>query len=140
MAKTKQRQQPIKKCPLIDEDEEKIEKAKQAYEAHAYSSIKAAAIAHNVPYFTLCHCIMGLALPKKEAHINQQLLNKVEQTTLIDWIKYLALTGHPLNKQTIHPKIQAILEGKGCKVDPKHPSKTWIRDFMKRHTPELKLG
>ena len=71
MATTKQRQQPIKKCTLTNEDEEKIEKAKQAYKAHAYSSIKATAIAHNVPYFTLHCCIMGLTLPKKEAHINQ---------------------------------------------------------------------
>ena len=100
----------------------------------------ATANAHDVPYFTLHHHIMGLALPKKEAHINQQLLNKAEQTTLIDWIKYLALTGHPLNKQTIHPEIQAILDAKGHKVDIKHPSKTWIRNFMKQHMPELKIS
>ena len=142
MVKPKQRRlgQPIKKRTLTEEDEEKIEKARQAYESHHYPSIRATSIAHDVPYFTLRRRIMGLALPKKEAHINQQLLNKAEQATLIDWIKYLALTGHPLNKRTIRPKVQAILEAKGHKVDQKHPSKTWIREFMKRHTPELKMG
>ena len=61
--KEKQRQRPIKKRPLTDEDEEKIEKAKQAYEAHAYSSIKATAIAHNVPYFTLHQRVDSESLP-----------------------------------------------------------------------------
>lgn len=140
MAKPKQRQQPIKKRTLTDEDEEEIEKARQAYESHHYRTIRATANTHDVPYYTLRRRILGLALPKKDAHINQQLLNKAEQATLIDWIKYLALTGHPLNKRTIRPKVQAILEAKGRKVDLKHPSKTWIREFMKRHTPELKMS
>ena len=140
MVKPKQRQQPIKKRTITEENEEKLEKARQAYESHHYCSIRATANAHDVPYFTLRRRILGLALPKKEAHINQQLLNKAEQATLIDWIKYLALTGHPLNKRTIRPKVQAILEAKGRKVDSKHPLKTWIHDFIKRHTPELKMG
>jgi hypothetical protein len=140
MAEAKQKQQPIEKRTITEEDEENIGKARQAYESRRYPSIRATAIAHGVPYFTLRRRILGLTLPKKEAHVNQQLLTKAEQATLIDWIKYLALTGHPLNKRTIRPKVQAILEAKGHKTDLKHPSKTWIRYFMKRHTPELKMG
>jgi hypothetical protein len=137
--KTKQGRQPIKRT-LTEEDEEKLATAKQAYESRRYTSIRATAVAHGVPYFTLRRRIMGLALPKKEAHTNQQLLTKAEQATLIDWIKHLALTGHPLNKRTIRPKVQAILEAKGHKKDAKHPSKTWIHQFIKRHTPDLKMS
>jgi hypothetical protein len=132
MAKTQIKQgQPIKKRTVTEEDEENIQKARQAYESHRYPSIRATAIAHGVPYFTLRRRIMRLTLPKKEAHVKQQLLTKAEQATLIDWIKYLALTGHPLNKWTIRPKVQAILKAKGHKTDVKHPLKTWICNFMK---------
>ena len=53
----------------------------------------------------------------------------------------MALTGHPLNKCTIWPKVQAILSAKGIKnVDEKYPSKTWIQKFLKRHASDLKAG
>ena|SRR5271168_3681723 len=71
----------------------------------------------------------------------QQLLTKAEEGTLVDWIQYLALTGHPLNKRTIRPKVQAILLAKGIKnVGEKHPSKTWIQKFIKQHASDLKAG
>jgi hypothetical protein len=127
MAKTKQPSEALKTRTLTEQDEEKLAEAKLAYETRIYPSISATAKAYDLNYSTLRRRIQGLALPKKEAHINQQLLTKAEQETLIDWIKYLALTGHPLNKQTICPKIRAILEAKTQRsVDEKHPSKSWI--------------
>ena len=132
MAKTKQPSKAPKTRTLTEEDEEKMAEAKLAYESQEYPSINATAKAYDVNYSTLRRCVQGLSLPKKEAHINQQLLTKAEQETLIDWIKYIALTGHPLNKRTIRPKVQAILEAKSQRnVDGKNPSKSWIQRFMK---------
>ena len=141
MAKTKRPNIAFKTRNLTVKDEEKLAKAKLAYESQEYPSINATAKAYNVSISTLCYRIHELALPKKEAHINQQLLNKAKQETLVDWIKYMALTGHPLNKRTIHPKILAILKAKSQRnVDEKYPSKSWIWRFMKRHMPHLKMS
>ena len=126
------------------ENESRLIKAKEEYQAGKFKSIKAAATAHNVQYFTLRQSVLGLTLHQKEAHINQQLLTKAEEQTLVEWMQYLALTGtgHPLNKCTIRPKVQAILEAKGSKFhsNDKHPSKYWIQEFRKRHLPHLKTG
>ena len=141
MVKTKQPSKAPKTRTLTKEDEEKLAEAKLAYESREYPSINATAKAYDVNYSTLHCCVQGLTLPKKEAHINQQLLTKAEQETLIDWIKYIALTGHPLNIWTIRPKVQAILEAKSWRnVDGKNPLKSWIRRFMKWHTLHLKMS
>jgi hypothetical protein len=71
-----------------------------------------------VQYFTLRHRVQGLTCLTahcKQARGQQQLLTDAEEGTLVDWIRYLALTGHPLNKRTIRPKVQAILSSKGIK-------------------------
>lgn len=96
-------------------------------------NVSAAAKAHGIEhlYFTLRRRIQGTTLPKADAHGSQQLLSRAEEETLVDWMKYLALTGHPLNARTIRPKVQAILAAKGSRyaADSKHPSKSWIRKF-----------
>ena len=43
---------------------------------------QATATAHGVPYFTLRRRRLVASLPKKEAHVNRQLLTKAEQATL----------------------------------------------------------
>ena len=134
-----QRNGPAKSRKITQEEETRIEQAKLDYDTHRYTSICAAAKAHHVPYFTLRRRIQGLTQPCRKAHAEQQLLTDAEEKTLVEWIQYLALTGHPLNKRTIRPKIQAILAAKGIRnIDDKYPSKTWIRKFMKRHASELK--
>lgn len=132
----------VKKRAITTEDESRLAKAKEEFQAGKFKSIKAAAVSHNVKYFTLRHRILGLAVPHKEAHVNQQLLTKAEEQTLVEWIQYLALTGHPLNKCTIRPKVQAILQAKNSKFHgiEKYPSKNWIRKFMRRSLPHLKTG
>jgi len=141
----KNRRPPVRrngpaKSRKITQDETCIEQAKLNFDTCRYPSISAAAKAHHVPYFTLQRHIQGLTQSCRMAHAEQQLelLMDAEEKTLVEWIQYLALTGHPLNKCTIRPKIQAILTAKGIRnLDDKHPSKTWIRKFMERH-PELK--
>jgi hypothetical protein len=130
-----------KKRTITNEEEARIQQAKLDYEARRYPSIRKAAIAHDVQYFTLRRRVQGLTMHCKEAHSQQRLLTEAEEGTLVDWIRYLALTGHPLNKRTIRPKVQAILSAKGIKnVDEKHPSKSWIQKFMKRHASDLKAS
>ncbi len=58
---------------------------------------------------------------------------------MVDWIQYLSMTGHPINKRTIRPKVQALMREQGKAVPMNSPSKAWIRRFLERH-PELKLG
>ena len=103
--------QKSKSRPITEDEEAKISAAKTAYEADQHKSIAAAAKAHGIEhlYFTLRQRIQGTARPRAEAHGPQQLLSRAEEETLVDWMKYLALTGHPLNAWTIRPKVQAIL-------------------------------
>ena len=146
MAKTKRpavaRTSVVKKRRITAEDESRLAKAKEEFRAGKFKSMKAAAVSHNVNYFTLRRRILGLAVHQKEAHVDQQLLTKAEEQTLVEWIQYLALTGHPLNKHTIRPEVQAILKVKGSKFhsSEKYPSKNWIRNFMQRWLPHLKTG
>jgi len=128
---------------ITHEEEALIEKATHEYNLRHYKSIRAAARAHNIEkhYFTLRRRVKGLALPKKVAHEAQQLLTAAEEATLVDWIRYLALTGQPVSKQTIRPKVLAILKAKGID-DHKDAliSRSWIRRFRKRHLPDLKMS
>jgi len=56
MVEAKQLRELVHKRSLTEEEEEeKITKVKHAYESRHYPSMRAAAIAHNVPYDTLCH-------------------------------------------------------------------------------------
>ncbi|KAE9393574.1 hypothetical protein BT96DRAFT_781438, partial [Gymnopus androsaceus JB14] len=103
-------------------------------------SVKAAARAHNVPYHTLIQRIDGTALPKKQAHSSQALLTQAEQETLVEWVQYLGLSGLPVNKRTLRPKVRAIMEAKGRKLSENTVSKTWIRKFLDENRDKLKLA
>lgn len=78
----------------------------------------------------------------EQRHMSLNNFCQAEEATLVDWMKYLALTGHPLNARTIRPKVQAILAAKGSKyaTDNKYPGKTWICKFRMRFRKELKTG
>ena len=54
--------------------------------------------------------------------------------SLIEWIQYLPI-GHAVDKKTIRPKVESILEGD----KKRRPSRAWIHYVIKRH-PELKLA
>jgi hypothetical protein len=88
MAKTKHpavaRTDIVKKRTITAKEESKLAKAKEEFQAGRFKSIKAAADAHNINYFTLCHQVLGLAMHQKEAHVNQQLLTKAEEQTLVE--------------------------------------------------------
>ncbi|KAJ7353299.1 hypothetical protein DFH08DRAFT_634882, partial [Mycena albidolilacea] len=54
----------------------------------------------------------------RAAHMTSQLLNEPQEKILISWIKFLGVTGIPLSKYTIAPKVTSLC---GCK-----PSCCWI--------------
>ena len=84
-----------------------------------------------IPYHTLRNCYLGNSLPPKKAHVQQQLLSPETEKVLINWIVFLSDMAHPLNKQTIQKKAEALCG--------KKPSQSWIRWFL-RHWPEIQLG
>ncbi|KAF8222360.1 hypothetical protein L208DRAFT_1106343, partial [Tricholoma matsutake] len=59
------------------------------------------------------------------AYVSQQLLSPEAEKVLVDWITFLSDTGHPLSKQTIQKKAEALCG--------KKPSKTWNVYFLRRH-------
>ena len=67
-------------------------------------------------------------------------MTTAEKDALIDWIQFLGVTGNPLNRRTIRPKIHDILKTKGKKVDDKTVSKTWIRNFLAQNADRLKAA
>ncbi|KAE9391678.1 hypothetical protein BT96DRAFT_749874, partial [Gymnopus androsaceus JB14] len=91
-------------------------------------------------YDTLRRRVNGTALPKKQAHDDQALLNHAEKDVLIKWIQYLGLTGHPVNKRTLRPKVHAILRSKGKTVNENTVSKSWIRQFLLENSERLKAA
>lgn len=86
-----------------------------------------------LPYHTLRNRFQGKHVPPSKAHVSQQLLCPEAEEVLVEWIKYLSDTGHPLCKRTIREKAQALST---CK---RHPGQSWIRYFLGRH-PEITLG
>ena len=51
-----------------------------------------------VPYDTLCHHFHGLTKPHRKAHGTQQFMSPEQEQVLVDWIKHLSPSGHPLSK------------------------------------------
>ena len=66
------RNRPVKSRKISQEEETRIEQAKQDFETRRYPSIRTAAKDHDVPYFTLRRRIQGLTQPCKKAHAGQQ--------------------------------------------------------------------
>jgi hypothetical protein len=118
-----------------DATERRIEEAIAAYRAGEYKHLKKASVAFDVPYHTFMRRFHGETAPRKQAHINQLLLSPAQEAALVDWVKYLGLTGHAVNKRTISPKVEAMLTG----ANKRRISKSWIRRFIARH-PDLKLA
>jgi hypothetical protein len=77
------------------------------------------------------NCFQGKHVSPQQAHASQQLLSPKAEKVLIDWIIFFSDTGHPLSKQTIRKKAEALCGKKPCK--------SWILYFLQQH-PEVRLG
>ncbi|KIK92325.1 hypothetical protein PAXRUDRAFT_147593 [Paxillus rubicundulus Ve08.2h10] len=49
----------------------------------------------------------------------------MQETVLIEWIKFLGLIGHPISKETIGPYVFDLCG--------KHPSTRWVLCFLHHH-------
>ena len=94
-------------------------------------NIAAAARCHSVIYTTLHNRFHGHTKPSKEAHAHQQCISPEEETVLIEWLKHLGSTGHPVCKRTIKQRVESM--GK------KKPGRNWVYRFLGRH-PEIVLS
>lgn len=140
MVKSSKARQAEKPRTIDDDTEACLDKARQEWMQGVHKSVATAAKAHNVPYITLTCQVNGTALPKKQAHGSQVLLTKAEKDTLIEWVQYLGITGHPVSKRTLRPKIHTILKAKGMAVTDKTVSRTWIRNFLNEYKETIKLA
>jgi hypothetical protein len=114
--------------------EHKIQNAALAYQAGDYTSVAAAADAFGISAssrVTVWCRIHNKSRSHRSAHMTQQLLNHNQEIVLENWIKWLGVTGIPLSKRTIAPKVQALCGWKA--------SQRWIHRFLGRH-PECTLG
>lgn len=141
MTKPKSLRTSSPKPRTIDEaTETRIQTAHHEFMEGRHKTVKAAASAHDVPYLTLTRRIQGTACPKKLAHDKEALLTRSEKNALLDWVQYLGVTGHPVSKRTLRPKIHSILHAKGYQVKQCTVSKTWIQNFLKENKERVKLA
>jgi Tc5 transposase DNA-binding domain len=129
------RSAPRMKKTVDDATEAKIKKAAQDLKDGIYKKMTDAAKAYNIPYHTMRRRCLGKTAPKKEAHKKQLLLSPSQEETLVEWIQYLGITGHPVNRWTVCPMVQSMLPP----TRKRTISKSWIHRFTARHE-DLKLG
>jgi len=108
-----------------------IQRIKQACEDITNGSTYAAASRkYDIPEGTLRNHYNGRTQSRKKAHTHQRLMDDSQEKVLVDWMMFLAVTGHPISRTTLRPKCVEICG--------KLPGKTWIWRFLKRH-PEVNL-
>ncbi|THU99808.1 DDE-domain-containing protein, partial [Dendrothele bispora CBS 962.96] len=95
-------------------------------------SIRGAAAEFNIPRSTLSDRARGKHKAPHQAHNGQLLLTAAQEAALVSWCHYLDLTGHPLTRRTIGPKV--------AKLSGTFPGKNWLPRFLERHRDKLFLG
>ena len=85
----------------------------------------------DIPYHTLRNRSLGNSVSFSKASVRKQLLSPEAERVLVDWVIFLSDTAHPLNKQSIQKRAEALCG--------KKPSVNWIYWFLK-HWPEIQLG
>jgi hypothetical protein len=138
MPKAKQNRKEKSHETIDEATEERLEQACQEWFTKTAKTSRAAlARKFTVPYMTFLRRLEGI-LPKKKAHDTQTLLNATKKKTLVEWIQYLSLTGHPVNKQMLRLKVKAIMRANGKEVNEGSVSASWICGFMLEFKEELK--
>lgn len=85
----------------------------------------------DIPYHTLHNQSLGNSVSFSKVSVWKQLLSPEAERVLVDWIIFLSDTAHPLNKQSIQKRAEALCS--------KKPSVNWIYWFLK-HWPKIQLG
>ena len=96
------------------EREIEIEKAVLAVKSNQYKSIYAAAKALKVPEETLRRRLKG-GHTRVEARRKQQLLSKIQEQTLLKWIKGLTISGYAPSHRILREVAEEVRSNK-CRV------------------------
>ncbi|KAJ7032953.1 hypothetical protein C8F04DRAFT_885317, partial [Mycena alexandri] len=62
----------------------------------------------NINLHTLRRRFLGQTRPRPEAHQGQMLLSPLAEEAVVDWILYLASTGHPVDKRGIRSIVKDV--------------------------------
>ena len=115
--------------------ESRIQLALDAYKKGRFKTLKAAALAFDIPRTTLQRRIGGIeSRIKKPA--NCQKLSKTEESTLSTWILDMDKRGLPVQLSTVHHLAELLLSAR-LPSQPAIIGEHWVNRFIKRH-PELK--
>jgi hypothetical protein len=110
--------------------EERMALAIKDVQSGKYSG-RGAAKVYSVPPSTLSDRLNGVRTCS-DAHNDQFLLTEPQEKVLVDWCHFLDLTAHPLNRQTIYPKVKALCG--------QTPGQNWLDRFLERHKLDLFSG
>ena len=113
--------------------EEAVKLCQETWSKINYSSIKRQLDKKydtNINLGTFRNRFLGKHQSAHKAHADQQLLSRVQEDSLVEWIIHLAECGHAINKQSLRRKTENICGTK--------PGSTWSHTFLKRH-PEIVL-
>ena len=91
-----------------------VEKAITAIKSGQFKSVYAAAKALGLPERTLCRRLKG-GSTRSEARLQQQLLSKNQEETLLKWIKGLTLSGYAPSHQILREVAEEVRSNK-CRV------------------------
>ncbi|KAJ6448313.1 hypothetical protein C8R47DRAFT_1231094 [Mycena vitilis] len=93
----------------------------------------------ELPYDTLRRRFQGTARPCKEAHEEQMLLTPAQEEVVVDWILYLASTGHPqIMGRAISEAPHTGNEARQS-VGARSEARAGIRPVVGRHLAKLQM-
>ena len=111
--------------------ESRIQLALDAYKKGRFKTLKAAALAFDIPRTTLQRRIGGIeSRIKKPA--NCQKLSKTEESTLSTWILDMDKRGLPVQLSTVHHLAELLLSAR-LPSQPAIIGEHWVNHFIKCH-------
>ena len=116
--------------------EDRIILAANAFHARQFRSIRAAALAYDVPHSTLSHRLRGRHARLAAQVMNLKLLT-TEETALVQWILSMDERGQSPTLAYVRRMADLLVSKRGS--DASHPpvGECWVQRFLRRH-PELK--
>jgi hypothetical protein len=98
------------------EIESRIQMALTSFSNGQYSSLRKAAIAHNISRTTLTERFNGRQT-RVQSHENQQLLNAHEESELVRWITLATKAGYPVQHTILRSMAQEIMHQRVRKIN-----------------------
>jgi hypothetical protein len=116
---------------MASQTEGRLSLALQAYNNGDFRSLRAAAIAYDVPPRTLERRHQGI-LPRSETRPKSSKLTVAEEELLLQRILHQAAQGFPLQQADVQESANLILKSRQPE-NPQQVGKNWTRNFINRH-------